>query len=172
MVSGFAHSYMHYNTLTDCVAHADFQWQRHFCKSSTFTNDLHNSFTKLQHAGMSISLLLGRVECIVLPVCSCDCNDRVMCARPHCQHTVPEYLSFYQAGDTESKLQSQAHFVFLWQVTTGNGDMGSIEGSFGKSGKFKVQFPKGISIPASGSNTIQLTFKKFVFDKDKKHMAQ
>ncbi|KAL0044347.1 hypothetical protein WJX82_001339 [Trebouxia sp. C0006] len=58
------------------------------------------------------------------------------------------------------------------QVTTANGDVGTIEGSFGKSGKFKVQFPKGVSIPASGSNTIQLTFKKFVFDKDKRHMAQ
>lgn len=67
-----------------------------------------------------------------------------------------------------SKLQS----LFLWQVTTANGDVGTIEGSFGKSGKFKVQFPKGISIPAFGSNAIQLTFKKFVFDKDKRHMAQ
>ncbi len=71
-----------------------------------------------------------------------------------------------------SELQSHPRFVFLWQVTTANGDVGTIEGSFGKSGKFKVQFPKGVSIPASGSNTIQLTFKKFVFDKDKRHMAQ
>ena len=60
----------------------------------------------------------------------------------------------------------------LLQVTTANGDVGSIEGSFGKSGKFKVQFPRGVSIPASGSTSIQLTFKKYSFDKDKRHMSQ
>ncbi len=88
------------------------------------------------------------------------------------QHLVPGNLSLYQARDTVSKLQSQPRFVFLWQVTTANGDVGTIDGSFGKSGKFKVHFPKGHIIPASGSNTIQLTFKKFVFDKDKRRMAQ
>ena len=58
------------------------------------------------------------------------------------------------------------------QVITANGNIGTIEGSFGKSGKFKVQFPGGVSLPASGSTAIQLTFKKFIFDKDKRHMAQ
>ena len=55
---------------------------------------------------------------------------------------------------------------------TAKGEVGMIEGSFGKSGKFKVQFPGGLSPPAAGNNSIQLTFKKFIFDKDKRHMAQ
>ncbi|KAL3148593.1 hypothetical protein ABBQ38_014023 [Trebouxia sp. C0009 RCD-2024] len=58
------------------------------------------------------------------------------------------------------------------KVTTANGEVGTVEGSFGKSGKFKVQFPGGLNPPAAGNNSIQLTFKKFIFDKDKKHMAQ
>ena len=58
------------------------------------------------------------------------------------------------------------------QVVTANGKIGTIEGSFGKSGKFKVQFPGSVSLSGSGSNAIRLTFKKFIFDKDKRHMAQ
>lgn len=65
-----------------------------------------------------------------------------------------------------------SHFSYVLQVTTANGEVGTIEGSFGKSGKFKVQFPGGLSPPAVGDNSIQLTFKKFIFDKDKRHMAQ
>ena len=64
------------------------------------------------------------------------------------------------------------HISRVLQVTTAKGEVGTIEGSFGKSGKFKVQFPGGLSPPAAGDNSIQLTFKKFVFDKDKRHMAQ
>ena len=65
-----------------------------------------------------------------------------------------------------------SHYSHVFQVTTANGEVGTIEGSFGKSGKFKVQFPGGLSSPAVGDNSIQLTFKKFIFDKDKRHMAQ
>lgn len=58
------------------------------------------------------------------------------------------------------------------QVVTAQGENGVIEGAFGKSGKFKVQFPNGVSAPAPGSNSLRLTFKKFIFDKNRRHMAQ
>ena len=57
-------------------------------------------------------------------------------------------------------------------MTTATGEVGTIEGAFGKSGKFKVQFAGGLAQPSPGNNIIQLTFKKFMFDKDKRHMAQ
>ena len=68
-------------------------------------------------------------------------------------------------------IKQSSNFAHM-QVVTANGDVGTIEGSFGKSGKFKVSFPGGVRTPASGSNSIRLTFKKFIFDKDKWHMAQ
>ncbi len=60
------------------------------------TKDFHNSFPKLQHAGMSISLLLSHVACDVLPACSCDCTDCVLCVQDRSakQHLVPGCLSF------------------------------------------------------------------------------
>ena len=58
------------------------------------------------------------------------------------------------------------------QVVTAQGEKGILEGPFGKSGKFKVQFPNGVAVPAAGSNSVRLTFKKFIFDKNKRHMAQ
>ncbi len=88
-----------------------------------------------------------------------------------CKTAVPNDFSCLGTINKQ-ETQCPSFSLFLWQVTTANGDVGIIEGSFGKSGKFKVQFPKGISVPASGSNAIQLTFKKIVFDKDKRHMAQ
>ena len=66
--------------------------------------------------------------------------------------------------------------MVVWEplqvVTVANGENGVIEGPFGKSGKFKVQFPSGVSAPSAGSNNLHLTFKKFVFDKTRRHMAQ
>ena len=59
------------------------------------------------------------------------------------------------------------------QVTSGGGCIGTIEGSFGKAGKFRVAFPDGL--PQSSSDTdkaIALIFKRFVFDRDKRHMVQ
>ncbi|KAK9906478.1 hypothetical protein WJX75_002571 [Coccomyxa subellipsoidea] len=58
------------------------------------------------------------------------------------------------------------------KVTTQNGATGTIEGSFGKSGKFKVAFPEGIVLAAPGQNTITLTFKRFIYDQDKRNMVQ
>lgn len=60
----------------------------------------------------------------------------------------------------------------ILQVVTAHGEHGVIEGAFGKSGKFKVQFPSGVRTPAPGSNSLSLTFKKFLFDKNRRHMAQ
>ncbi|GAB4820810.1 hypothetical protein N2152v2_007856 [Parachlorella kessleri] len=49
---------------------------------------------------------------------------------------------------------------------------GRIEGSFGKSGKFKVYFAGGVTLPPAGQASIILRFKKFLFDADKKHISQ
>ena len=57
-------------------------------------------------------------------------------------------------------------------VTAADGKAGVIEGPFGKSGKFKVHFPSGVSASSAGSNNLHLTFKKFIFDKNRRHMAQ
>lgn len=54
-----------------------------------------------------------------------------------------------------------------------SGEQGRIQGGFGKSGKFRVYFPGGITQQPSGQpSTIALRFKKYVFDKDKRRMAQ
>jgi selenocysteine-specific elongation factor len=59
------------------------------------------------------------------------------------------------------------------QVVTARGEQGIIEGSFGKSGKFRVAFPGGVAQPAAGaSSSIMLTFKRYVFDVNKRHMVQ
>lgn len=53
------------------------------------------------------------------------------------------------------------------------GQEGRIEGGFGKSGKFRVHFPGGIALgPGGQPAAIVLQFKKYVFDSDKRHMAQ
>ena len=58
------------------------------------------------------------------------------------------------------------------RVTASTGGVGTIEGAFGKSGKFKVGFPNGIggdSGGTSGAGTrIKLEFQRFIFDKEKK----
>ncbi|CAL8462357.1 g1890 [Coccomyxa elongata] len=58
------------------------------------------------------------------------------------------------------------------KVTTASGAVGTIEGSFGKSGKFKVAFPKGIVPAAPGHNSITLTFKRYIYDQNKRNMVQ
>ena len=58
-----------------------------------------------------------------------------------------------------------------WQVTTTSGAFGTIEGSFGKSGKFKVAFPEGI-VPAPGHKPVTLTFKRYIYDRNKRNMVQ
>lgn len=56
----------------------------------------------------------------------------------------------------------------LLQVCTAEGAPGMLEGAFGKSGKFTVRFETAV---ATGDAVI-LNFKKFVFDPDKRRMAQ
>lgn len=58
------------------------------------------------------------------------------------------------------------------QVSTANGVEGTIEGSFGKSGKFKVAFSRSLAEAPLTSNTITLTFKRYLFDQNKRRMAQ
>ncbi|KAF6264343.1 SelEFf [Scenedesmus sp. NREL 46B-D3] len=64
------------------------------------------------------------------------------------------------------------------RVTTGRGEQGSIEGRFGTSGKFKVQFDtplwgveKGQQRSAA-DNVLLLCYKRFVFDADKHCIRQ
>lgn len=56
------------------------------------------------------------------------------------------------------------------KVTTGAGDVGVLQGAFGKSGKYKVHFSSGVAEEArqdaaSAVHKLQLTFKRYVFDK-------
>lgn len=54
------------------------------------------------------------------------------------------------------------------------GQEGRIEGGFGKSGKFKAHFPNGAPRlqPGVPPPRVLLRFKRFLFDSDKRHMAQ
>ena len=60
------------------------------------------------------------------------------------------------------------------KVWTNRGEMGTIEGGFGKSGKYKVYFPGGVAPQGDGGETIRLflRFKRYVFDKEGKKMIQ
>lgn len=59
------------------------------------------------------------------------------------------------------------------KVTAGCGTSGVITGSFGKSGKFRVSFADGLPQQlGDGDKALALVFKRFVFDRDKRHMAQ
>jgi selenocysteine-specific elongation factor len=62
----------------------------------------------------------------------------------------------------------------VWsQVVSSHGEVGTIEGGFGKSGKFKVNFPGGIVASADGDPvTITLTFKRYIHDGNKHRMVQ
>ena len=75
-------------------------------------------------------------------------------------------------GASCQQLPRSQSLSFVSQVVTVQGERGILEGRFGKSGKFNVQFPTGVTAPAAGSNSVRLTFKKFIFDKNKRHMAQ
>ena len=58
-------------------------------------------------------------------------------------------------------------------MTTTNGEMGTIDGTFGKSGRFRVSFPGGIQMSYEpDKRQVFLTFKTFVFDQGQKRMAQ
>jgi selenocysteine-specific elongation factor len=62
------------------------------------------------------------------------------------------------------------------RVAASGGEEGRIEGSFGKSGKFKVYFPGRLVLPpadkAGQPTKITLMFKKYVFDTDKTRLTQ
>ena len=57
------------------------------------------------------------------------------------------------------------------------GQEGRIEGGFGKTGKFRVRFPGGApqlhsSSASAPAARVLLRFKRFLFDPDKRRMAQ
>lgn len=54
------------------------------------------------------------------------------------------------------------------------GQEGRIEGGFGKSGKFKAFFPGGAPRPQQGQPPprLLLSFKRFLFDEDRRRMEQ
>jgi selenocysteine-specific elongation factor len=70
----------------------------------------------------------------------------------------------------ESDLSSFRN-MFVWMDSSAGGARGRIEGSFGKTGKFKVYFEK--EIDASNPKTsrkITLRFKRFLYDKSEKRI--
>ena len=58
------------------------------------------------------------------------------------------------------------------QVVTQEGHQGTIDGSFGKSGKFKVSFQTPVAPPQPGCSGITLTFKRYIYDPNKKALYQ
>jgi len=65
----------------------------------------------------------------------------------------------------ESDLSSFRN-MFVWMDAIAGGTRGRIEGSFGKTGKFKVYFEKEVEI--SKSKRITMRFKRFLYDKSEK----
>jgi selenocysteine-specific elongation factor len=52
------------------------------------------------------------------------------------------------------------------------GEAGVIEGSFGKSGKFRARFPGGVAARKGEPAPVTLTFRRYLYDQDKRRMAQ
>lgn len=69
---------------------------------------------------------------------------------------------------------TRQHIDTCVQVVTGRGESGIIEGSFGKSGKLRVNFPAGISPagPSNEDNTVLLYCKRYIHDTDRKRLKQ
>ena len=72
-----------------------------------------------------------------------------------------------------SKDSDLSRFVGM-AVKGPQGEVGTLEGSFGKSGKFKVRFTQGLmqSLEKGQLGTIVLEFKRYIFDTDKRRIAQ
>eukprot|EP00898_Chlorokybus_atmophyticus_P005046 jgi/Chlat1/5542/Chrsp369S00410 len=73
-------------------------------------------------------------------------------------------------GKNMFKKETDINLFSNLQVTAAGGRSGVIQGSFGKSGKFKVVFRDGIP-PDSAGQMLELRFKRYVFDPHKR-MAQ
>lgn len=60
------------------------------------------------------------------------------------------------------------------KVTTALGEIGTIESSFGQSGKVKVYFPEGLKLEGRQheDNRFAMKFKRYVFDKGQKVILQ
>lgn len=58
------------------------------------------------------------------------------------------------------------------EVQGPEGQKGVLEGSFGKSGKFKVRFQQPIRIDKNGPAAVVLLYKRFLYDPDKRRIAQ
>jgi len=70
----------------------------------------------------------------------------------------------------ESDLSSFRN-MFVWMDSSAGGARGRIEGSFGKTGKFKVYFEKEIDVSSpKTSRKITLRFKRFLYDKSEKRI--
>ena len=63
-------------------------------------------------------------------------------------------------------------FVGMEVTAAGGAKRGRIQGTFGKSGKFKVLFPDGAPDPAADGPRLELRFKRFLFDHDRRAMRQ
>lgn len=55
-------------------------------------------------------------------------------------------------------------------VVAATGQVGVLQQPFGKSGKVKASFANGL--PPAGTLGIQLRFRKYIFDTDKKRVVQ
>ena len=63
-------------------------------------------------------------------------------------------------------------FVGMEVTAAGGTKRGRIQGTFGKSGKFKVLFPDGAPDPAADGPRLELRFKRFLFDHGRRAMRQ
>ena len=69
-------------------------------------------------------------------------------------------------------LQVLAELKSIVQVRAAGGEVGRIESTFGKSGKFRVRFQQNLPVPLPDVYKLTLTFKKYVFSKDQKRIVQ
>lgn len=110
----------------------------------------------------------GTVERCVLPPyarCRCQSGAHVCCPPP-----VRWNDAYTAIGRGMFKKESDMASFENLKVTTAAGDVGVLQGAFGKSGKYKVYFSSGVAEearqdPASPVHKLQLCFKRYVFDK-------
>ncbi|GFR43158.1 hypothetical protein Agub_g4205 [Astrephomene gubernaculifera] len=118
----------------------------------------------------------GRLVALLDPTCP-DRLARLRVFKAKMRAGVLERLQPDGCGGIVSQLIKKesdvAAFVGL-KVTTGRGEEGIIEGSFGKSGKLKVHFPGGLAPEgrSTADNVVILRCKRYLFDPGADYVAR
>ena len=94
-----------------------------------------------------------------------DCHDHGQCVGARRYHDILGKDLFKRETDMK-------HFIGRKVVTQNGGHIGTIEGAFGQSGKFKVVFhecaeDKRRGVPVRVGEKLVLPFKRYIYDEDK-----